>query len=265
MFGTTEALAFNFNSQTQVTALSPPVAEAGVVMIRVTTTTGTSPVSELAEFLYEPGPPIVTAVTPNIGNVFGGETVVISGRGFLGASCPGAVIFGTSVVTTCTVINDTTLTVVTPANPSGPAVVVVQTPYGSSEIAELFTYTKPGDPVPPGGGGGGDGDGDGSGFPVPATGETVTYLLEPGWTFIVWRGVDEIPVRDALMSADGRDLTTIVSSIYTYDMDEGRWIGYFTGAENVPGANDFTVLDKDRVYWVAIAISVPVNWLTIDN
>ncbi|MCA9825105.1 MAG: IPT/TIG domain-containing protein [Dehalococcoidia bacterium] len=266
MFGATEALAFNFNSQTQVTALTPPVAEAGVVAVRVTTAVGISPVSELSEFLYESGPPVVAAVTPNTGTVFGGETVVISGRGFLGTQCPGGVIFGTAEVPSCTVINDTTMTIVTPAQPSGAAVVVVQTAYGSSEIVELFTYLKPGQTGPPDGGGGGGGSGgDDDGIPVPPTGNGISYTLQPTWTLIVWRGADEVPVRDALQSTSGQDLSAIVSAVYTYDRSQLRWIGYFTGAEDIPGANDFTVLSKDRVYWIATTVNVPVTWQTVDN
>ncbi len=266
MFGSTEALAFNFNSQTQVTALTPPVAEGGVVDVRVITSVGTSPLSELSDFLYESGPPIITAVTPNSGTVFGGDTIVISGRGFLGATCPGAVIIGTATVSQCTVINDTTMTVVTPPNPSGAAVVVVQTPYGSSDIEEWFTYTKPGQVPPPPGGGevvavvaGQNGE------PVPASGNTISYTLEPVWTFIVWRGADQLPVDQALLSTNGIDLNGVVSAIYTYDMDVDGWIGYFTGAADIPGANDFVVLDKDRVYWIAITVNTPVTWQTVDN
>jgi hypothetical protein len=45
----------------------------------------------------------------------------------------------------------------------------------------------------------------------------------------------------------------------------GGWIGYFTGAADIPGANDFVVLDKDRVYWIAITVNTPVTWQTVDN
>jgi hypothetical protein len=108
-------------------------------------------------------------------------------------------------------------------------------------------------------------DDDDDAIPVPPTGNSITYTLNPTWTFIVWRGADGIGVRDALQSMTGQDLMTVVSAIYTFDRSELRWIAYFTGADDIPNANDFTVLRKDRVYWVAIAVNVPVTWQTVDN
>jgi hypothetical protein len=265
MFGDKPAVAFNFNSDTQVTALSPAVKEGGDVAVHVTTTKGKSPVNPDALFTYISGPPEVAAVTPNKGRTFGGETVVISGKGFLGAVCPGAVLFGINKAPSCTVQSDSTITAVTPPNVSGPTVVLVTTPNGSSIIAENFTYEN----TVPGGGGGGTtpptGGDNSTGPLVPATGQAVGYTLYPGWTAVVWRGPDSSGVAEALKNPGATDLTGVIQAIYTQNPATGQWLKFETPRAGSPGTAEFTTLRKDRVYWVVLTGSTVFTWLTTDN
>lgn len=257
VFGGTPAVAASFNAGTgQITALSPAAAAAGPAQVRVTTPAGISPVTDAAEFTYGAAKPVITAITPNSGTVFGGETVVISGVGFLGTVCPGGILFGTSVVQQCTVINDTTIQVTTPPGQSGPTVVVVTTPNGTSEIVENFTYTKTGSgTTPPPAGGGGDGPSQ------PPTGEQVSYLLYPGWNTVFWRGPNEAPINAALVDGAGNSLVGIVVEIHLLDTDTQTYLIYAPGR----GMFEFGFLKKDTVYWFLVAGDDAVTLVTTDN
>ncbi|MFJ1268657.1 Ig-like domain-containing protein [Legionella lytica] len=97
--------------------------------------------------------PTITTISPNQGSNAGGETVVISGTNFAGAS----VTIGGAAATIVS-INDTQITILTPALPStaGPVNVVITTPQGSITSSGGFTYlaTPPqptGLTIPPGG------------------------------------------------------------------------------------------------------------------
>jgi autotransporter-associated beta strand protein len=83
--------------------------------------------------------PTVTGVSPNIGPAAGGTLVTITGTGFKGAS---AVEFGATAATGVSVMNDSTITALSPAG-SGAVDVTLITPGGTSETssADRFTYT----------------------------------------------------------------------------------------------------------------------------
>ena len=89
-------------------------------------------------------------ITPDTGPTAGGQTVTITGTGFVAGT---TVTFDGVAATNVVVAADcTSLTARTPANAAGPAVVVVTTP-GGSAAPLAYTY------VAPGGGVGGDVDG----------------------------------------------------------------------------------------------------------
>jgi hypothetical protein len=86
-FGSTDATSFTVQSQTSITAVSPPGATAGNVDVRVTTRQGTSPVSASDTFEFTP---TITGVSPNTGPPAGGTPVTITGSGFaVGKSATG--------------------------------------------------------------------------------------------------------------------------------------------------------------------------------
>ncbi len=91
-----------------------------------------------------PPPPAVTGVFPDFGLAAGGEAVTVKGTAFTDAT---DVTFGGTSGTGLVVVNDTTITVTTPAHAIGSVQVRVTTPAGSSpdSPADDFLYL---DPVP---------------------------------------------------------------------------------------------------------------------
>jgi hypothetical protein len=79
-FGSTKASGVTVNSGgTSITAVSPAVAVAGKVHVRVTTPEGISQTSSTDTFKFTP---TVTNVSPNTGPPAGGTTVTVTGTGF---------------------------------------------------------------------------------------------------------------------------------------------------------------------------------------
>jgi hypothetical protein len=114
-FGATPAAQFHVDSDTQITAVSPP-GNAGPVDVSVTTPDGgTSPVSAADTFTYV-RPPVVSSVTPSVGLTTGGTVVVVSGSRLSDVT---RVLFGGTSATQVTVLSDQAVLVVVPAHPSG--------------------------------------------------------------------------------------------------------------------------------------------------
>lgn len=85
-------------------------------------------------------PPVVTGVSPSVGNVAGGTAVTITGSNLTGAT---AVTIAGSTATNVVVVDDTTITATTPPGVVGPASVLVTTPGGTNPPNTLFTYGAP--------------------------------------------------------------------------------------------------------------------------
>jgi len=111
-----------------------PTALGSVVLAHTACTAGTA------------DPPVgsVTSITPNTGPVTGGTATTITGVGFTG--CTGAT-FGGTAGTSFVVVNDTTITVTTPAHAAGAVDVVVLCPSGNLTLVTGFTFTGVG--IPP--------------------------------------------------------------------------------------------------------------------
>lgn len=144
-FGSTNALKFTVNSDTSITALSPP--GTGRVDVTVTGPGGTSATSSSDQFNYAvpiPGgvAPTVTGVSPKEGSASGGTDVTITGTKFSGAV---KVKFGATTATAFTVnAEGTSVTAISPAG-TGTVDVTVTTPTGGSATspADHFTYRVP--------------------------------------------------------------------------------------------------------------------------
>ncbi len=252
-FGDTPVDAFNINSATQITVLSPANGTPGPVDVRVTKGTDVSPTGPSTKFTYNSAVPKITALTPNTGSTFGGNEVVITGLGFTGASCPGSVKFGTVHAAECTVINDTTMTTKAPPNVSGPAVVLVSTQNGTSDIVPNYTY------VSPTGTGGGS-----SAPPAPSPGGNESYTLTSRWSLLTWTGRNGMSVSDAVHGTGvpgAVDLSGRITALFQWDAVADTWRAYFVGGDSVPGASDFTTLTQGAVYWVAISGEGAVPWV----
>ncbi|PJJ71104.1 IPT/TIG domain-containing protein [Diaminobutyricimonas aerilata] len=97
----------------------------------------------LAFTYLAPGAPALTGITPTSGPTIGGTAVTITGTGFTGAT---GVTFGGVPASSVVVVDDSTVTALTPARPAGPTVVVVQGAAAASNPLG-FTYLVPPAPV----------------------------------------------------------------------------------------------------------------------
>jgi hypothetical protein len=135
-FGTATATPTVVNDG-QLTVTVPAGAAAGPVGVSVTTAGGTN---NGLSYTYVDGPTIGT-LNPNSGPPSGGTVVTITGTGFTTTQ---SVTFG-STPAPFTVVNDTTLSVVTPPTPDGDpgsADVTVTTSGGPALAAPGFTYVS---------------------------------------------------------------------------------------------------------------------------
>jgi hypothetical protein len=140
-FGGVPATTFTVNSSTQITATSPP-EPSGTVDAQVVTPGGISAVGSGDKFTYVAAPaPSITQITPASGSTSGGALVTIVGSNFSGAT---GVSFGGTSVTPAgfTVLSDTAIVALAPANSPGTVDVSVTTPSGTSAAvsADRFTY-----------------------------------------------------------------------------------------------------------------------------
>jgi hypothetical protein len=135
-FGPVAAASFTVVSSTEITAVSPPQG-AGNVNIIVTTVRGSNARGTVNRFTYNIPPPVITAVSPNSGTAAGGTTVTITGAYFMGAT---KVTFGTVAAASYTVVSDTQITAVTPAQ-LGARGVSVTTPEGTSSKTPPVPFT----------------------------------------------------------------------------------------------------------------------------
>jgi len=140
MFGATAATAMTVGSDAQITATSP--AGAGTVDVTVTTPAGTSASSAADQFTYTAVPAVVTGISPAVGSAAGGNSVTITGSGFLGAA---SVQFGTVSAPAITVVSDTQITATSPAGSPGIVDVTVVNRAGPSATgtADKFSYISP--------------------------------------------------------------------------------------------------------------------------
>jgi len=136
-FGPTAATGVTVVNDSDITATSP--AGTGVVDVTVTTPNGTSALNPPADHFTYLVVPAVTGLTPTSGPLAGGTSVTVTGTGFTGAT---TVEFGPTPGTGLTVVNDTTITVTSPAG-TGTVDVTVMNAVGTSPAnppADQFTY-----------------------------------------------------------------------------------------------------------------------------
>ena len=143
-FGNKPALTFTVNSVNQITAVAPSYPAGSVVDVTVTTASGTSGTSSATEYSY--GTTIATiatiiSVTPNHGPAGGGNTVVISGSGFGGAT---SVRFGAITIYPANFTVNPAGTTITLLAPAGTGTVDIRvntaTTQSANTSADNYTY-----------------------------------------------------------------------------------------------------------------------------
>jgi beta-mannanase len=129
----------NVVNDTTLTVTSPPHL-LSITHVVVTSPAGTSSAVKADQFTYTA--PAITGVLPNSGSSSGGTSVTVTGTGFTGAT---KVTFAGSAGTNLTVVNDSTINVISPAHAIGAVNVVVTTPTGMTSGAGVghFTYVGP--------------------------------------------------------------------------------------------------------------------------
>ena len=136
-FGTKTSPTVTFLSSSELTAVAPP-GSPGTVRVTVHTPAGTS--AAVKGDLYAYGPPAISSLSPKSGPHAGGNTVTITGSGFV----PGATVkFGTKASSTVTFVSTSQLKAVAPPGSPGTVRVVVHTPAGISPAttADHYKYT----------------------------------------------------------------------------------------------------------------------------
>jgi hypothetical protein len=128
--------SLNIVNSTTITCITP-ARSAGAVGIIVTTEDG--PSGEFSSFTYIT-PPSITGISPLSGSTEGGTNVTITGTSFTGVT---SVTFDGLAATTINVVNNTTMTCITPARSVGDVGIIVTTLYGTSSIFSPFTYITP--------------------------------------------------------------------------------------------------------------------------
>jgi hypothetical protein len=137
------ATSFTINSDTQITAMAPAEGP-GTVDVTVTTAEGTSGANQSDQFTFQSVVPTVAGISPAAGSVSGGNSITITGTGFLGAT---GVEFGTTAAQSFTIQSDTTLVAVVPAESSGTVDVTVATSAGTSNTSSADKYAFDSTPV----------------------------------------------------------------------------------------------------------------------
>jgi hypothetical protein len=137
-FGSAASPTVTYVSAKQLKAVVP-AGSAGVVDVTVTSPDGsaTSPISSADEYTYDPVP-TVTGVSPDNGSTSGGNTVTVTGTGFV----PGSIVlFGSVAASSVTYESSTELLVVAPSAAAGRVNVFVRTPGGKSAASSADRYT----------------------------------------------------------------------------------------------------------------------------
>jgi len=140
-FGGAPATSVNVLDDGALTCRAPAGAPGTRTDLRIVTRNGSDTLADV--FLYRPLP-TVTSVQPARGLASGGTSITLRGTGFLvNGAGPNTVSIGGREATAVSVIDDTTLTCVTP--PGGPGLVVLRLANlnGTAQLSTGFTF----DPV----------------------------------------------------------------------------------------------------------------------
>jgi hypothetical protein len=133
-FGTVAATSFLVDSDQAITAIVPAEPSKTTVQVTVTTPVGPSPADENGanDYTFVSGLPEVTSVSPDFGLTTGGQSVTITGLGFIyRGQAASAVDFGGVGAESFTVVDNNTIDATVPAD-TGTVDVTVTTNAGVS-------------------------------------------------------------------------------------------------------------------------------------
>ncbi len=189
-----------------------------------------------------PAAPTITGLTPGSGPTEGGESVVITGTDFTGAT---AVSFGGVAASSFTVNSATRITATTPASPAGSVPVSIINPQGTNTPSGAATYTYVQRPATPG---------LISAPPLISKSSTATF------------GFSLSPGAGLQVSLDGGAFTSASIPLSFADLPEGthvlRYKAVVSGVESAPASYTWTV---DTVPPPAPVVTAPTSGATIAN
>jgi hypothetical protein len=133
-FGGTPGLNVAVSSGTSLTVTTPAHA-VGPVQVTVTGPGGTSVGGPT--FTYTVTPPVLNSIDPDAVSITGGTLITATGSGFTGTTS--VTVDGSSVA--FTIVDDSTITFLSPAHDAGEAVIVITGPGGASVSNPKLTYT----------------------------------------------------------------------------------------------------------------------------
>ncbi len=245
---------------TTITAITPP-GTVGSASVVVTTPGGPSAANTLFTYFDPNGPATVSAINPASGNTAGGISVMITGMNFTGAT---GVTIGGNLAASVSVVNDTTLTAVTPPGTVGSASVVVINPGGPSAANTLYTYdailtdtfgtgdnTFTIDFVPIGNAGNADDAGAGGG---------ISSTVYGGVAYEFRMGTYEIS-QDAIGKARASGLSGVAAGAMT-GSQPARFITWFEAAAFVNWLNTST--GHHAAYQLDIELTTLTPWASVD-
>ena len=137
-FGGLAATTINVVNSTTITCITRD-RSAGAGAVGIIVTTGGGPSGAFSSFNYIT-PPVITSILPLTGSTAGGTSVTITGTSFTEATL---VTFGGLSATSLNVVNNTTITCVTPTRSTGAVGIIVTSLYGKSGAFSSFTYIAP--------------------------------------------------------------------------------------------------------------------------
>ena len=142
-FGLTDAVSYNVDSATQITAVAPAGTADTSVDVSVINAAGTFTAVAADQYAYVFSTPTVVSVSPGSGPPAGGNLVVINGSLFTGAT---QVWFGSAEATSFTVVSPSQITAAASSGKAGETVdVTVVGPAGRSTVStgDRYSYGVP--------------------------------------------------------------------------------------------------------------------------
>ncbi len=136
-FGGVAATSFTVNGSGMILAVAPAHA-AGVVDVQVTTSGGTSAVSQSDQFTFQSPAPVVSSLSASTGSTDGGTSVTIFGSNLSGAT---GVSFGGVAAASFTIGGSGSIVAIAPAHTAGQVDVTVTTPGGTSAVSPSDQFT----------------------------------------------------------------------------------------------------------------------------
>jgi IPT/TIG domain len=124
-----QSVPFTVSKPTLIEAMVPAATMLGTVDVRVTTPTGTSAITPADHYTFIGKNPVLNGLDPGGGPAGGGNTVLLLGEGFIGAT---NVAFGDIAATSFEVVSDVEIEAVAPPETTAKVTVAVTTPRGTT-------------------------------------------------------------------------------------------------------------------------------------